>query len=171
MTLRIGPHSWEAVDVTKPVICLRRAGCVAAAVAGLAFLAAGCGHNAGGSGDEAKERIKLVGILYGRYSAKHKGQGPKSEQDFKDFIRKLPAEELPPGVDPNNLDTLLTSPRDGKPYGIVYGAVAGAPGPGGAPVIVYEQVGSAGKHMVVRSTIKVDELDDASLKQALPGAG
>jgi hypothetical protein len=165
------PRTWEAKRVIKHHFYLRLAGWTMAAWFGLAFLAVGCGQHSGGSSDEARARMTKLGQLYGRYSAAHRGLGPTNEQEFKDFITKMPADQLPAGVDPKELDTLFTCPRDGKPYGVVYSVAGGAPGPEGAPIIVYEQVGSGGKHYVCRNNVKIDEVDEPTFKKLVPAPG
>jgi len=107
--------------------------------------------------------LQLLGTLFGRYQAAHRGAPPPDEAAFKKFISGLsPTEQTGLGIDPANLDKLFTSPRDGQSYVVRYKATG--------PVIAYEQVGKNGKHMVVYPNTQVEEVDEARLKELVPGA-
>jgi hypothetical protein len=72
----------------------------------------------------------------------------------------------------SSIEELFVSPRDGKPYKILYGEAAKkAPsgGPAGAPVIAYEQQGQGGRRWVASAMGAIEEVDEARLKQLVPG--
>ena len=49
------------------------------------------------------------------------GRGPKDEAEFKEFVRNFDPNKLSMmKIDPNNVDGLFTSERDGKPFKIRY---------------------------------------------------
>lgn len=156
---------------------LRRIGLVCLALAGVALASLGCsGKVVKEKDDPGRTRITQLGILYGRYSSQHYGRPPATEKDFKDWVHGLPADQLPPGVELGKTDEVFVSPRDNQPYVVRYGVAPGAPGPPSAdgkpssPVLAYEKVGSMGKHYVVYSTVQVEEVDDARLKEMVPDA-
>ena len=96
---------------------------------------------------------------------------PGLVKEFKDFIRSLPKAELDGmGVDPSNLDSLFTSPRDNQPFVVRYQQAKSAGGMmGGQPIVVaYEKTGVDGKRAVVTSLAGVEELDEAQFKQKVP---
>jgi hypothetical protein len=113
-----------------------------------ACLLAGCGRS-----EQAKSReleasnLKPLGIFYGRFIGQHGGQPPANEAEFRAFVKSLGKDELATfGI--SDADRLFISPRDGKPYVILYGPVSGPPGPAGSPVVAYEQEGQWGKRFV-----------------------
>src|SRR5688572_10887572 len=112
----------------------------------IVLISAGCG---GGAQQVAKEAstLKPLMVLYGQFMGQHRGQPPASEEEFKAYVKS---------VDPNffqtfavkDADALFISPRDSQPYAIIYGPASGPPGPGGQPVVAYEQQGVGGKRYV-----------------------
>ena len=53
---------------------------------------------------------------------------------------------------------------------VLYGAPDGPPGPGGAPVIAYEQEGVGGKRFVASSLAAIEEVDEARFRELVPNA-
>jgi hypothetical protein len=105
--------------------------------------------------------IMSLARAYTTYVSTHQGKGPPSEQAFRDYLKGLPAEKARAlGVDSSNLDALFTSPRDGKPYKVVYGFDQSSGRAGsGPPVFAYEQDGTNGKRYVAYFGGKVEEVD------------
>jgi hypothetical protein len=124
------------------------------------------------SREEAAQEVstlKPLVILYGQYVGQHRGQPPASEAEFKKFVESQGADTLRSfGV--ADADDLWVSPRDGQPYVVLYGPVAGPPGPGGQPVVAYESVGVGGKRYVASSLGAVEEVDEARFRELVPGA-
>jgi len=117
---------------------------------------------------ETEKNLQSLTVFYGRYISQHRGVGPADEADFKKFIRALPKDTLDSfGVNDSNLDKIFVSPRDNEPYGIAWKARSGAPGPGGAPMIIWEQKGVNGKRYVSDSLGKIEEIDEATFNQRL----
>ena len=133
------------------------------------LLAGGCGPGTAPPPAPQEVHLKQLAILYGKYTGRHQGQGPKSEDDFKAFIKKLPPADLA-GADPNNIDALFTSPRDGQPYKVLYNVRMASPGPQGAPVIAYEQTGEGGRRYVADALGGVQELDEEAFAKRVPEA-
>src|SRR5262249_43643454 len=81
------------------------------AVPFLVLAVAGCGKSRVEASDGEK-RIRALGMMYLRYSTNNIGRKQSVEQ-FKQFIKKVPANELEPyGIQPADLDPLFVSPRD-----------------------------------------------------------
>jgi hypothetical protein len=113
--------------------------------------------------------LKRLALVYGRYIARHRGQPPASEADLKKYVQEMsPADLKAFGVEDAN--RIFISERDGKPYVIVCGQAKGPPGPGGAPVVAYEQEGKDGKRWVASYLGAVEEVDDARFRQMVPTA-
>jgi hypothetical protein len=136
-------------------------------VAALVVVAAGCVDSSQQLAQQTSN-IKPLSILYGRYVGTHMGQPPPSEAEFRTFIQGETALLQQLGVtDPASL---FVSTRDNKPYVITYGAAKGPPGPGGMPVIIYEQEGAGGKRYVASSVGAIEEVDDAKFREYVPSS-
>lgn len=128
---------------------------------------AGCSHR-----EEAAREIstlKPLVILYGQYVGQHRGQPPASEAEFKKFVETQGAATLQSFGVTEPGDVWISS-RDGQPYVILYGPVAGPPGPGGQPVVAYEREGVGGKRYVASNLGAVEEVDETQFRQLVPGA-
>ena len=136
-------------------------------VVALACLAAsGCGSQSKSLPRE-QSGLKKIAVLYGRFLSQHRGQPPANEAEFKKFVHALPPGDLESfGVDDS--DRIFISSRDEKPYIIIYGPPKGPPGPGGSPVIAYEQEGKDGKRWVASDLGAIEEVDDARFQQLIP---
>ena len=117
-----------------------------------------------------ESHIKSLAVLYGRFTGSHRGQMPPNEAVFKKFVQSSRQGDSE-GV---GWDALFVSDRDEKPYVILYGnQVRGAPanGPGGAPVVIYEQDGVDGMRYVASSMGAVEEVDEEQFQQLVPRGG
>jgi hypothetical protein len=154
--------------MTFPNLSLRL---TAFCVVGLACMAAtGCGSRKKSLPRE-QSGLKKLAVIYGRYLSQHRGQPPADEAELKKkkYVQSLsPADLKALGVDDPN--RIFISNRDDKPYIILYGQPKGPPGPGGSPVIAYEQEGKAGNRWVASSLGAVEELDEARFRQLVPTA-
>jgi hypothetical protein len=133
----------------------------------IALLSAGC--QAQKEAAQEASTIKPLALLYGQFLGKHKGQPPKDEAEFKAFVQA----QGKPMLDSfaiADADSLFVSPRDKQPYGVIYGKASGPPGPGGAPVIIYEKSGSGGKRYVASNLGAVEEVDSTKFQELVPGA-
>ena len=105
--------------------------------------------------------IKRLVNLYWGYQFLHGWQGPKDQQALKDFVKqgKLPAKNFQMmGIDPEKLDSIFISERDGQPFKVKYGVGGGI---GVVAPIVFEKVGYGGKKQVGFLTPIVEEVDDS----------
>jgi hypothetical protein len=149
----------------SPVLSCRICTVVLSLVVGLI----GCGSRLPTDTAEGKN-LRALAIFYGRFIGSHKGRSPANEAEFKKFILSLPAPEREAlGVaDPNNIDTLFTSPRDGQPYVIRYKQSSSGLVGGQATVFAYEKTGKNGKRYVATSVGNVEEVDEQRFKQLVP---
>jgi hypothetical protein len=123
----------------------------------------GCGSNELESPTAA--RLRGLGTLYLDYAVGKNGKGPAGEQEFKKHLRSVPGFVLEMnGVDPNALDAVFVSERDGEPFVILYGvSISGISGTS-APLIAHEKTGKNGKRLVVFANAKVEHVDEARLQ-------
>jgi hypothetical protein len=128
------------------------------------LLAVGCGSNEN-KVEQETSNLKPLMVLYGRYVGQHRGQPPPNEAAFKEFIKSADTSALPSGGG-KNIDSLFISTRDQKPYQIIYGAANGPPGPGGQPVVAYEQEGVGGRRYVASVLGAIEEVDEARFRQS-----
>ncbi len=113
--------------------------------------------------------LKPLAVFYGQYVGTHKGQAPPSEAEFKGYLKSLRQEQLK-SFDIADVDSIFMSSRDKKPYVVKYGAVSGPPGPGGMPVIAYEQDGIDGKRYIATSVGAIEEVDSTRFRELVPDA-
>jgi hypothetical protein len=131
----------------------------------LAVSASGCGSDALSS-PTAKNLRNLANLYLTYADSKGHGQGPSREEDFKAYVHGLPEFLLRnSGVDPKAVDALFVSERDRQPVVIVYGVSVKGITPTMAPLVAYEQSGKRGKRLAVYANTKVEEVDDARLRQ------
>ena len=108
---------------------------------------------------------KLV-VIYGQYLRDHRGSAPADEAAFRKSIEELPeSDRTARGL--NDIDALLTSPRDKQLYVVRYGDKIGAPGPNGAPWIAHEKTGQGGQRYVGFATGQMEEVSEQRLQEVL----
>ena len=106
--------------------------------------------------------------LYFAYQKKNEFNGPKDEQDFRQFLQGISSEKLQRiGVDPASIDGIFVSERDGQPFKIRYGVkgnIRGSDEP-----VVFEAQGVDGKRMVGFLNMTQREVDAAEYDQLWSG--
>jgi len=113
--------------------------------------------------------LKGLAGLYTEYAMSHQNTGPPDADTLKNYARKLDPRTLGgAGVDIARLDEYFVSPRDKQPLQIRFGVVVNNLGRN-APLVACEQTGVKGKKLVVYANNRVEELDEATLKQTLEG--
>jgi hypothetical protein len=104
--------------------------------------------------------LQRLANLYFTYQSKHDWRGPADEAEFKSFLRGYnPAKLTRIGIDPNKIDDLFLSERDGQPFKIRYGIPGSSMG-SSAPVI-FEATGIGGKRLVGFLNMQQREVDAA----------
>jgi hypothetical protein len=125
----------------------------------LASLPLGCGTGPTVEDLSVHSRLKGVAAMYGRYTAQHRGQPPKNQQEFEKFLATVDAKDFA-NFNASSPAELLVSPRDGKPFIVNYGASADPPSPTNPPAIIaQESPVEGGGTLGVTSVGEVRELD------------
>jgi hypothetical protein len=115
--------------------------------------------------------IKRVANLYSGYQYTHAWQGPKDLQALKDFAKNkgLPDQNLRMmGIDPDHVEAIFVSERDGKPFEVRNGVTGG---PGAVEALVFEDNGVDGKRLVAFNGGFVEEADAPRYKELWDGHG
>jgi hypothetical protein len=132
---------------------------------------AGCVHESADSRVAAMNdsNIRRLANLYNAFQVRKGMKGPKDEAEFKHFIQQeySPEKLQRMQVDPQNVDALFTSERDGEPFVIRYGVSGGL---STVDPVVFEQKGVGGKRQVAFTGGTVEEVDDSRYDQLLSGS-
>jgi hypothetical protein len=140
---------------------LQRQGFVWIGFACLSLLAAGCG-GVSPSEEFEQSHIKVLAIMYGKFTGRHRGQPPANEKAFREYVE---AQDSSLVKKVSGVDQMFISERDQKPYVVFYGKdVQKANG-----VVAYEQEGVGGKRFVADELV-VEELDEEQFRKRVPGA-
>jgi hypothetical protein len=141
------------------------------AAIGVFTIALGCG-----TGNDAASRIAAandsnvlrLSNLYQAYRLRNDAQGPKDQAELTTYLRQNmdPTRLERMGVDPNDLEGLFVSDRDGQPLVIRY-AVPG--GLGAVDAVVFEKEGLNGKRQVGFTDGSVEEVEADRYEQLLQG--
>ena len=112
--------------------------------------------------------LQRLANLYSAYQSEHDWRGPQDEAEFKAFLHSYnPANLQRIGIDPNNIDALFISERDGQPFKIRYGVagnVMGSPEP-----VIFEATGAGGKRLVGFLNMEQREVDAGEYDALLSG--
>jgi hypothetical protein len=104
--------------------------------------------------------LQRLANLYFTYQSRHEWRGPANEAEFKSFLRGYNPRKLTRiGVDPNAIDELFISERDGEPFKIRYGVVGSAMGCN-EPVI-FEATGDGERRLVGFLNMQQREVDQS----------
>jgi hypothetical protein len=128
----------------------------------------GCGGSQKQSLEQESSHLKPLSLMYGQFMARNRGRRPANEEQFKQFVQSQGKEFLS-RFNLESVDALFVSTRDNKPFVIIYGQPKGPPGPGGAPVIAYEQEGKDGMRHVASDLGAVELVDEARFRELVPG--
>ena len=132
-----------------------------------------CGCSGRLDPDQAIARVNETNLqrlanLYLTYQMKNGWQGPADEAEFKQFIRSYSKKKLIRiGIDPETIDKLFISDRDGQPFKIRY-AVAGS-AMGSAEPVIFESLGTGGKRMVGFLNMEQHQVDEAEYENLWEG--
>ncbi|QDV73998.1 hypothetical protein [Botrimarina mediterranea] len=115
-----------------------------------------------------ESNVQRLTNLYFAYQKKHDFNGPKDEQDFRQFIQGISPDKLSRiGVDSASIDTVFISDRDGQPLRVRYrvkGSMMGSQEP-----VVFEAEGAEGMRMVGFLNMTQREVDAAEYDQLWSG--
>ena len=112
--------------------------------------------------------IKRLTNLYQEFRLHRNSTGPKDEAELKQFIQQdMPRPNLERMlVDPENVDALFTSERDGQTLVVRYGVQGGL---GASDPVVFEREGRGGKRQVGFTNGTVEEVEGARYEQLMQG--
>lgn len=129
----------------------------------LVALATGCssGDNAASALATANNsNLQRLANLYVAFQSEHDWRGPNDETEFKTYLRSIdPAKLERIGIDPNSIDALFISERDGQPFAIRYGVRGSVMG--SAEPVIFEAVGDGSKRLVGFLNMTQREVDPA----------
>ena len=129
----------------------------------------GCGRTYDSKGAIAKlnaTNAQRLSTLYVMFQRSNRGKGPPNEKAFREYISSIGAHLLARiSVEPDNLDPLFISDRDGQPLVIKWKK----PGNDRSPPepVVFEQEGVGGKRIVAFTGGKFEEVEDQAAYQQL----
>lgn len=126
-----------------------------------AFL--GCGAATSTAPPEGRDRLKVLGRLYGRFVAQQRGEAPANEAALLAFLESERASWEGFGL--ATPQELLASPRDGQPLRVIYRGATSAQSASGTPYACVEQTGVDGIRWAATLRGSVEELDDAQFQQ------
>jgi hypothetical protein len=120
------------------------------------FYVAGCRSRDGATTTDPEAKLRLERILeaYTWYIQDHR-KGPPDEKTFLAYLRKLPAEKHKRLQVGDDIDSLMTSPRDGQRYVIRYNLANLLEGDTRA--VAWEHTGYGGKRFVALNMGYVEE--------------
>ena len=134
----------------------------------VAFLISGIlvGCHSPEASDEVDRRgsnLQSLAGLYRTYAAQHGGNPPPNEAAFKTFIQDQGLKHFESfGI--TTIDELFISPRDRKPYVVIYGD-----GPEEMPnIVAYEREGTETGRWIASSMTVVAEVDEVKFQQMVP---
>ncbi len=125
----------------------------------------GCQNGASTSPTESSN-LKPLAVMYGRFISSNQGRGPKDEQEFKDFIKNQPSQELS-NLGVTDVESLFVSSRDKKPYNLKFYAAPPAPGKS-INIFAWEQDGIQGKRYVAGTLGEIKEVDETTFRELVP---
>ena len=129
----------------------------------LAVVLSGCSNRSDPQAAIARvneTNLQRLANLYFTFQSKQNWRGPADEAEFKAFLRSYnPAKLSRIGIDPNKLDDLFLSERDGEPFKIRYGVPGSAMG--STEPVVFETTGVGGTRLVGFLNMEQREVDAA----------
>lgn len=136
-------------------------------------IALGCGSGndaAGGIAAANDSNVLRLSNLYQAYRLRNNSQGPQDQAALVAFLREkmIPERLERMGVDPDNIEGLFVSDRDGEPLVVRYGVPGGL---GAVDAVVFEKEGSDGKRQVGFTDGSLKEVDAGQYEQLLQGQG
>jgi len=130
---------------------------------GLCLAAVGCASTeATSSQPDVQDRLKKLFNVYKAYVDKNQ-KGPPSEQALREFDQSLSPQERADRLIPDDLESVLTSPRDNKKFVIQYGVKLD---PSKNRAIAWEADGKDGLRYVALSIGYISLYDEKTLNES-----
>jgi hypothetical protein len=128
-------------------------------------LITGCGSGAPGQGAATgSPHLKFAADTYSLFLKNYR-RLPNDDAEFREFAIKVAADD--PTAKGQTIDALLTSERDGKPFGLI--TVEDSPPPESFQA-AYEQVGVDGRRFIADTAGNIQEVDEAAFRALVPNA-
>ncbi len=103
--------------------------------------------------------LQRLANLYVAFQTENNWIGPADEAKFKNFLGSYNPKKLTRiGIDPNEIDALFVSERDGQPFKIRYSVVGSMMG--SAEPVIFEATGVDGKRLVGFLNMDQREVDE-----------
>lgn len=116
-----------------------------------------------------ESNLQRLANLYIAFQSTHDWRGPQDEVEFKAFVRGCKPEKLERiGIDPNQIDALFISERDGEPFKIRYKVPGTAMG--SSEPVVFESTGDGSTRLVGYLNMEQRELAAAEYEAAWAAA-
>jgi len=132
------------------------------------MLSTGCGEAEPVETRVEQAHLQVLGILYGKFLSKSRGQAPADEAEFLGYLNsKRPSWEKI--VD--SADQLLISPYNEQPLVILYGEQYERLNTNGSLWMAHEQAGAGAQQRVVNIRGDVEIMDTQQLQQLFPTQG
>lgn len=104
--------------------------------------------------------LQRLANLYVAFQMENDWHGPADEAKFKEFLRNYNPKKLTRiGIDPNAIDGLFVSERDGQKFRIRYSVLGNMMG--SSEPVVFEAKGVDGKRLIGFLDMNLREVDDA----------
>jgi hypothetical protein len=137
-----------------------------ALVGALVAAVAGCSEGPTKAKPITGSNLKKVAMLYMMYTQNNTTPLAKNDQLIA-YAKTLSPEGMKTmDIDVTQVEQYFKSPRDGKPYRLVFKLPPSDPT--NPPVVAYEETGVGGKREVGFMNGNVEEIDDARLRQLVP---
>ncbi len=118
-------------------------------------------------GDMNKSNIQRLGNLYAAHQNYQNGRGPKTEAEFKEFIKNFDANKLKMmGINSDDVESVFVSEKDGQVFKIRYNIGGGR---GSKDPVIFETQGVNGMKQVAFTGGAVEDVDDSRYKQLWEG--
>jgi len=124
----------------------------------------GCGGSSPTREPIERSNLKPLAVLYGKFIARNRGIPPANEAEFKKYV-ETDGRDTIADLGVTNLEGLFVSPRDQKPYVVLYGDPSNR---ANGELIAYEQEGVEGTRLVVDSLAIVREVNEEQFRQLVP---
>jgi hypothetical protein len=112
-------------------------------------------------------KVRTMSAFYEGFLSEHRGQPPKNEQTFRDYLNKKQENLQKAGL---TIDQMFVSPRNDKPLQWVYGSTPPVYRQNNMICYAYESESTSGKRLVLGGRGMVAELDESQFKTVFPNA-
>jgi hypothetical protein len=132
---------------------------------------AGCGRKATGPIAQDQTNLSWLASEYGMYVSQKQGHAPKTIDDLRKYVEATTTPEQLSRLKVANIGDLFISPRDGKPFAMIfYDKFPQRAGGQPPPIVLYEAVGQNGQRSVAFLGGATRTIDENELQKMLPSS-